>query len=65
MPGPVSFPTGPKSRYEELNDIVCNNHFNCDMLELDKHGDEVKHDYITYREWLARRGRLTTGKSMC
>lgn len=64
MPGPCSFPIGPKSRYEELSDIVCNIHFECDMKQYNKKGDEVMHDYITYREWLARRNKLRTGKSV-
>lgn len=57
MSGPMSLPTGDKRRYEELNQIVCNIHFNCDM-DPDKH-----HEYMTYREWLFRRNRLTTGKT--
>lgn len=64
MAGPMSLPEGSKSLYAELNEIVCNIHFSCDMRVLDKHDDEIKHDYITYREWLARRGRLRTGKTV-
>lgn len=63
MSGPMSFPAGDKRRYEELNEIVCNNHFHCNMEEYDKHGNVITHDYITYREWLRRRNRLTTGKT--
>lgn len=58
MSGPCSLPNGPKSRWEELNEIVCNIHFTCDM-DPDK-----KHEYITLRTWLAQRGRLTTGKTV-
>lgn len=58
MPGPVSLPAGDKSRWEEMNEIVCAIHFNCDM-NADK-----THEYITYREWLARRNKLRTGKSV-
>lgn len=57
MSGPCSLPNGPKARWEELNEIVCAIHYNCDM-DADK-----KHEYITYRVWLARRNRLRTGKS--
>lgn len=65
MAGPMSLPNGSSRRdYDELNDIVCHFHFSCDMREMDKHGDEIKHDYITYREWLARRGKLRTGKTV-
>lgn len=64
MPGPMSLPQGGRREYDELNDVVCNYHFNCDMAAFNKHGDEVKHDYITYREWLARRNKLRTGKTV-
>lgn len=63
MPGPCSFPTGPKAEWEAMNEIVCDIHFNCDMAAVDKKGNKVVHDYITYREWLFRRRRLTTGKT--
>lgn len=63
VPGPMSFPAGDKSRYAELSEIVCNVHFNCDMRVFDKHDHLVTHDYITFREWLSRRGRLETGKT--
>lgn len=56
MPGPCSNPAGAYS-WDELNEIVCDSHFNCDMSK--KH----QHDYITYREWLARRNKLRTGKT--
>lgn len=64
MAGPLSLPSGNRREYDELNDIVCDIHFNCDMQEVSKHGDEIKHDYITYREWLSRRNKLRTGKTM-
>lgn len=57
MAGPNSLPSGPKSRWEELNDIVCDIHFSCDM-DAEKH-----HEYITYRQWLLKRNRLVTGKT--
>lgn len=63
MSGPMSLPDGDRRRYEELNEIVCDIHFNCDMAAVDKRGIVVKHDFITYREWLFRRNRLTTGKT--
>lgn len=58
MPGPQSLPDGNKKRYEELNEVVCDIHYNCEMLGWQKH------EYITYREWLARRNRLRTGKTL-
>lgn len=58
MSGPISLPNGPKSYWEELNEIVCDVHFTCDM------DPEKAHDFITYRVWLARRNRLRTGKTM-
>lgn len=58
MSGPVSLPTGPKARWDELNEIVCDIHFHCKMEE------DKQHDFITYRMWLAKRGRLTTGKTV-
>lgn len=66
MPGPCSLPQGNSSKmtYDDLTEIVCDMHFKCNMAEFDKHGNEVKHDYIIYREWLARRNRLRTGKSV-
>lgn len=60
MSGPCSLPAGPKSRWEELNEIVCDVHFKCNMADFDKKGNVVKHDYITFREWLLRRNRLQT-----
>ena len=64
MPGPCSQPDGPKTRWNELNEIVCDLHFHCEMQAVDKKGQPVTHDYITYREWLRRRNRLTTGKTL-
>lgn len=64
MAGPCSLPAGDKSRWQELNEIVCNNHFHCTMAAVDKEGNPLVHDYITYREWLYRRNRLTTGKTL-
>lgn len=63
MPGPCSLPNGSKKEYAEMNEIVCAIHFTCEMQEVDKNGKPVKHDYITYREWLSRRNRLRTGKT--
>lgn len=64
MPGPMSLPNGSRRQYDELSEIVCDTHFNCNMQVTDKNGNEVRHDYITYREWLARRNRLRTGKTL-
>lgn len=63
MAGPCSLPAGDKARWNELNEIVCDKHFNCNMELFDKKGNPIVHDYITYREWLSRRNRLRTGKS--
>jgi hypothetical protein len=60
--GPCSTRDG-KRRFNELNEIVCDVHFKCDMATVDEKGRPVTHDYITYREWLLRRNRLTTGKT--
>lgn len=57
MSGPCSQPDGDKRRWDELNEIVCDIHFHCGM-EADK-----KHEYMTYRMWLAKRNRLRTGKT--
>lgn len=57
MSGPCSLPNGDKSRWEEMNEIVCDIHFRCD-------GDvEKRHELITYRMWLAKRNKLRTGKT--
>ncbi len=63
MAGPNSLPSGDKRRFDELNEIVCDIHFECHMESFDKKGKPVSHDYITYREWLHRRNRLVTGKT--
>jgi len=63
MSGPCSQPDGDKRRWNELNEIVCNNHFHCEMELVNKKGEPVVHDYITYRMWLAKRNRLRTGKT--
>ena len=62
MPGPCSNPSGEYSWFV-LNEIVCDIHFNCNMQEVDKKGNKINHDYITYREWLFRRNKLRTGKT--
>lgn len=61
--GPCSLPDGDKRRYDELNEIVCANHYHCDSAEFNKNGEPVVHDFITYREWLFRKNRLRTGKT--
>ncbi len=63
MAGPVSLPEGNKARWNELNEIVCDKHYHCNMAVEDKDGNPVTHDYVTYRVWLMRRNRLRTGKS--
>ena len=64
MAGPCSLPNGDtRSDWAVLNETVCNIHFNCNMQLVDSKGREIVHDYITYREWLARRNKLRTGKT--
>jgi hypothetical protein len=58
MPGPCSQPEGNKSRWEELNEIVCDIHFTCDMSA------KKQHEFIPYRLWLAKRNKLRTGKTV-
>lgn len=58
MAGPCSLPDGPKRRWHELNEIVCEKHYRCDM------DPEKDHEYVTYRRWLEKRGRLQTGKTL-
>lgn len=64
MSGPCSYPAQDKRVWEEMNEIVCDVHFNCDMATVDKNGNPIKHDYITYRTWLLRRNKLRTGKTL-
>jgi hypothetical protein len=59
MAGPCSQPDGDKRRWNELNEIVCDIHYHCDM---DKN---KRHEFITYRMWLLKRNRLHTGKTVC
>ena len=58
MAGPCSMPAQEREQWNEHNEIVCDIHYKCDMDERDRH------DYITYREWLFRRRRLVTGKTL-
>jgi hypothetical protein len=58
MAGPCSQPAGDKARWEELNELVCDKHYKCNMSLLEVH------DFISYREWLHRRNRLRTGKTV-
>lgn len=62
MAGPCSMPAQDKKRWNEMNELVCDVHFHCDMA-VEKNGKPVTHDYITYRVWLLRRNRLRTGKT--
>jgi hypothetical protein len=64
MPGPCSNPDGDRRRQAQLNEIVCNVHFTCDMADFNKKGEPIVHEYITYREWLIRRNKLRTGKTV-
>lgn len=64
MSGPCSYPAQDKRVWEEMNEIVCDVHFKCEMAAVDKNGNAIKHDYITYRTWLLRRNKLRTGKTL-
>lgn len=66
MAGPCSLPEPNEFKYgyDEYWDIVCDKHFTCTMNEFDKDGNPVHHEYVTYREWLFRRNRLRTGKTV-
>lgn len=60
MPGPCSLPEGNKSRWEEMNEVVCNTHYVCKGVPS-KNGQPC--ELLTLREWFIQRGRLTTGKT--
>jgi hypothetical protein len=66
MAGPCSQPEGNYARWTELNEIVCNVHFDCTpearYQTALKRG--AKCDLITYRMWLLKRNRLRTGKTL-
>lgn len=68
MAGPCSFPSGTSRReYDEMWELVCNYHGSCtpdSHRVFDKNGDIISHSFITRREWLARRNRLRTGKTL-
>lgn len=68
MPGPCSMPNGTsKTEYEEQWFKLCDFHKDCtpdNHREYDKYGEPVPHMFITKREWLARRKRLRTGKTV-
>lgn len=67
MAGPCSLPNG-NSRSEWVAQwvLVCDYHKDCtpDSHQVyDKHWDIIPHAFITRREWLSKRHRLTTGKT--
>ena len=67
MPGPCSLPNGGKREYAEMWFMLCNLHKDCtpdSHDEFNKNGDEIRHEFITKREWLSRRNRLRTGKTI-
>lgn len=57
MPGPCSRPEDVEFSWSEMNETVCDLHHKCEMQAW------LRHDYITFREWLYRRNRLRTGKT--
>jgi len=68
MAGPCSLPNGnSRMEYAAQWELVCDIHKECtpdDHKVLDKFGDVIRHEFITQREWLAKRGRLRTGKTL-
>lgn len=66
MPGPCSLPNGGRREYEEMGHIVCDLHKDCtpdSHQKEDKNGASIHHVWMTYREWMLKRGKLRTGKT--
>ena len=67
MAGPCSLPNGnSRTEYDEMWFMVCNLHKDCtpdNHQMFGKNGELIHHEFITQREWLARRNRLRTGKT--
>lgn len=66
MAGPCSLPNGGRREYDEQWILVCDIHRECypdHCQEFDRHGNEIKHDFISQRLWLLKRNRLKTGKT--
>lgn len=67
MSGPCSLPNGSsRMEYMAMWDKVCDFHKDCtpdNHQVLDKNDNVIRHSFIFKREWLAKRGRLTTGKT--
>lgn len=69
MAGPCSYPAQDRAEHARHNDIVCDIHtfpeWVCDPVapKMGRDGEELKHVWVTRRVWLAKRNRLTTGKT--
>ncbi len=69
MAGPCSYPAQDRAEHARHNEIICDIHTNRDFVcdpagpKMGKDGDELEHVWVTRRLWLAKRNRLTTGKT--
>lgn len=67
MSGPCSLPNGSsRAEWRGMWDTVCDIHKDCtpdSHRVFDKYGDIIFHAWISKREWLAKRGKLRTGKT--
>lgn len=73
MPGPCSLPNGSsRMEYAEQWELVCDLHHKGENKVCtpdshkvyDKHEDVIFHAWVSKREWLARRNKLRTGKTV-
>lgn len=68
MSGPCSLPNGSsREEYSAQWELVCDFHKDCtpdSHSVVDKNGREINHSFIYRREWLAKRNRLRTGKTV-
>jgi len=69
MAGPCSYPAQDRAEYRRHDEIICDTHTNRDFEcaphnpKTGKGGEELEHVWVTRRVWLAKRNRLTTGKT--
>jgi hypothetical protein len=68
MSGPCSMPNaGGREEYEAQWELVCDYHKDCfpdNAKMFNKDGEVIIHSFIFRREWLRKRGRLKTGKTV-
>lgn len=67
MAGPCSMPVGSKAEWSRLNETVCDRHmiggeFHC-TPGYPAGNKDAQHVWVTLRVWLAKRNRLSTGKT--